>query len=71
VGTKRVTGAKVGHLSRSRFPYPVSWPDIEFNQVAMMRVFDEPTAQAIEKALQPHPTQVQDWLAQAHFREWR
>jgi len=37
----------------------------------MVRVFDEPAAQAIEKALQPHPTQVQDWLAQADFREWR
>lgn len=72
VGTKCVTGAKVGHLSRSRFLYPVSWPDIEFNQIVMVRtVFDEPTAQAIERMLQPQSAQVQEWLAQADFRERR
>jgi glycosyltransferase involved in cell wall biosynthesis len=72
IGTKCVTGARVGHLSRSKFPYPVGWSDIEFNQVAMVRtVFEEPVAQAIEKMLQPQSAQVQEWLAKADFCEWR
>lgn len=72
VGLKCVTGAKVGHLSRSKFPYPVRFSDIEFNQVALVRtVFEDAVGQEIEKMLEPHSSQVQEWLAQADFREWR
>ena len=72
LGVKCVTGASVGHFSRPKFPYPVKWEDIEFNQVATVRtVFQEPVAQAIEQFFQPLPSQVQTWLAQADFGEWR
>jgi hypothetical protein len=72
VGVKCVPGARVGHFSRPRFPYPVSWGDIEFNQVAMIRtVFQEATAQTIEQLLQPLPSEVQTWLSNTDFRDWR
>ena len=72
LGVKCVTGAHVGHLSRTKFPYRVRWEDIEFNQVAMVRtVFQEPVARAIEQMLQPLPTDVQDWLSQVNFSQWR
>jgi glycosyltransferase involved in cell wall biosynthesis len=72
VGLKCVTGARVGHLTRSKFPYPVRFSDIEFNQVAMVRtVFEEPAAHAIEKMLQPHAAQVEQWLSQTDFSQWR
>jgi len=71
VGVKCVTGARVGHLSRSTFPYPVSFCDIEFNQIALVRtVFEKPIGQAIEFLLQPQSARVQEWLAQANFGEW-
>jgi glycosyltransferase involved in cell wall biosynthesis len=67
-----VTGARVGHLSRSKFPYPVRWRDIEFNQIAMARtVFQEPVARAIEQKFEPLPGDVQTWLAETDFQEWR
>jgi len=69
---KCVTQARVGHLSRPKFPYPVLWEDIEFNQVASIRtVFEAPTVQAIEQLLHPIPSQVQTWLEQTDFRDWR
>ena len=72
LGVKCVTAARVGHLSRSKFPYPVRWADIEFNQVAMVRsVFEEPVAQAIEQMMQPLPKEVETWLAQVNFCAWR
>ncbi len=72
LGVKCVTGAHVGHLSRSRFPYPVRFADIEFNQVAILRtVFEQPVCQAIEDMMQPLPSEVQNWLSQVDFREWR
>jgi glycosyltransferase involved in cell wall biosynthesis len=72
LGVKCVTEACVGHFSRSKFPYPVRWEDIEFNQVATVRtVFEEPTAHAMEQFLQPLPSQVQTWLRQTDFRDWR
>ena len=72
LGVKCVTGAPVGHFSRPKFPYPVSWEEIEFNQLATIRtVFEDPVSRNIEQLLQPLPEQVQVWLAQADFREWR
>jgi glycosyltransferase involved in cell wall biosynthesis len=72
IGVRCVTGACVGHLTRRSFPYLVSWDDIEFNQVAMVRtVFEEPVAAIIEGMLQPLPKRVEAWLAQTDFREWR
>ena len=72
LGVRCVTGARVGHLSRKKFPYPVRWEDIEFNQLALIRtVFEEPTVQAIEEMLQPIPPDVQAWLARIDLREFR
>jgi len=72
LGVKCVTGAGVGHLSRKKFPYPVRWADIEFNQLAMIRtVFEEETVAAIEELLQPLPVGVQTWLAQTDFGDFR
>jgi len=72
LGVKCVTGARVGHLSRKKFPYPVRWEDIEFNQLAMVRtVFEEETVAAIEELLQALPADVQTWLSQVDLCEWR
>jgi glycosyltransferase involved in cell wall biosynthesis len=72
LGVKCVSGARVGHFSRAKFPYAVRWEDIEFNQVATVRtVFEEPVAQAIEQLLQPLPSEVQTWLARTDFGDWR
>ena len=72
LGVKCVTGACVGHYSRKKFPYPVRWQDIEFNQVAAVRtVFEEPVVRMIERLLQPLPAEVQTWLDQTDFRDWR
>ena len=72
LGVKCVTGARVGHLSRSKFPYPVSWRDIEFNQIAMARtVFEAPVAHAIEQHFEPLHADVRTWLGDADFAQWR
>jgi len=69
---KCVTGARVGHFTRTKHPYPVRWADIEFNQVATARTaFEEPVARALEQLLQPLPSQVQSWLTNADFSGWR
>jgi len=49
-----VTGAHAGHLSRKKFPYPVSWPDIEFDSIAMARTAcDAPVAREIQQGFAP------------------
>jgi hypothetical protein len=72
LGVKCVPGAHVGHFSRPKFPYPVRWEDIEFNQLATVRtVFQESTAEAFEQFLQPFSLQVRNWLAETDFCAWR
>ena len=72
LGVKCITGARVGHLSRSKFPYPVRWEEIEFNQIAMVRtVFGESNAAALEELLEPLPQQTQEWLRRTDFSAWR
>ncbi|HZT33317.1 MAG TPA: glycosyltransferase [Bryobacteraceae bacterium] len=72
VGARCVTGARVAHLSRKQFPYPVRWEEIEFNQAAMARtVFAEPVARRMEEMLRPLPNEVETWLAEADFTAWR
>lgn len=72
LGVKCVTEARVGHLTKSRFPYPVTWEEIEFNQIAMVRtIFEDAVAQRVEELLQPLPASVQRWLNRTDFREWR
>jgi len=72
VGVKCVTGARVGHFSRPKFPYPVQWEDIEFNQLVTVRtVFQRPAARAIEEMMRPLPPAVETWLAQENFGEFQ
>ena len=72
IGVRCVTGARVGHLTRSQFPYPVKWSDIEFNQAAMVRTaFEDPVARAIEALMQPLPPVVEGWLSAVDFSPWR
>jgi hypothetical protein len=72
VGVKCVTGARVGHFSRLKFPYPVNWNDVEFNQLVTVRtVFQKPMAKAIEEMVRPLPGQVETWLAQTNFCEFQ
>ena len=72
LGVKCVTEARVGHFSRKKFPYPVKWDDIEFNQLATVRTaFQETVAQRIEEMLRPLSRQVETWLAETDFSEFR
>ena len=72
LGVKCVAAAKVGHLSRPKFPYPVRFEDIEFNQLAVVRtVFEPETASALEELIKPVPPRVQEWLDQTDFSTWR
>jgi glycosyltransferase involved in cell wall biosynthesis len=71
VGAKCVTAARAGHLSRNRFPYPVRFSDIEFNQIAMLRTtFEKPVARKLEELLLPLAPDVTAWLDQTDFHGW-
>jgi glycosyltransferase involved in cell wall biosynthesis len=72
LGVQCVPAAHVGHFSRAKFPYPVRWEDIEFNQVVTARtVFEEPVARKFEELLQPLPLESQTWLDKTDFSVWR
>jgi glycosyltransferase involved in cell wall biosynthesis len=72
MGVKCVTGAHAGHFSRSRFPYPVRWHDIEFNQAAMIRTTFEPrVSERMEELMSPLPDDVREFLAAVDFKPWR
>jgi glycosyltransferase involved in cell wall biosynthesis len=72
LGVKCVTSAKVGHLSRLAFPYPVHFEHFEFNQLAMVRtVFEEQTVNVLEQYFKPFPVAVEEWLNQADFSTFR
>jgi GT2 family glycosyltransferase len=71
-GVKCVTGAKVGHLWRPTFPYPVHFEHLEFNQLAMMRtIFEKHTVQALEQYFKPLPKVVKKWLKQTNLSTFR
>jgi len=72
LGVKCVTGARVGHLSRSAFPYPVNFEHFEFNQLAMVRTtFEEQTVNALERYFEPLPAAVGKWSDQTDFSSFR
>lgn len=71
-GVACVTQARVGHLSRSAFPYPVQFEHLEYNQAVMFRtVFEPETVRHLDQQAQPLPDQVQTWLAATDLRSWR
>jgi glycosyltransferase involved in cell wall biosynthesis len=72
LGVKCVTSAKVGHLSRSAFPYPVHFEHLEFNQLAMVRtIFEEQTVSVLEQYFKPFPEVVDKWLNDTDFSTFR
>jgi GT2 family glycosyltransferase len=72
LGVKCVADARVGHLCRPGFPYPVQYEHLEFNQIVMLRsVFQKSTVQALEKFFEPIPMPVQQWLDETNLAEWR
>jgi hypothetical protein len=67
-----VTGAMVGHLDRTTFPYPVGFDDVEFNQLVMLRsLFEDATIAVLEEFFQPLPGDVERRLAQTDISGWR
>ena len=71
-GVRCVTPANVGHLDRSSFPYPVSFDDIEFNQIVTIRsLFEEGTASLLEAFLLPISDNVRQRLACTDIEGWR
>ena len=72
LGVRCVTRAKVGHLSRSAFPYPVNFEHFEYNQLAMVRtIFEDQTVDALEQYFKPFPEVVERWLNQTDFSTFR
>jgi glycosyltransferase involved in cell wall biosynthesis len=66
------TGARVGHLSRATFPYPVHFEHLEFNQRALIRTLFEPaTVRRLEAVFDPSPPIVESWLGAADLTSWR
>jgi glycosyltransferase involved in cell wall biosynthesis len=71
-GVRCVTGACVGHLWRPAFPYAVSFDDLEFNQLALVRtVFEESTVRAIDPFFHPLQPRVAEWIDSADISGWR
>lgn len=72
LGVKCVTGACVGHLCRTSFPYEVTFEQLEFSQLVVVRsTFESPTIERLERDFDPIPPNVQDWLAKADVAGWR
>jgi glycosyltransferase involved in cell wall biosynthesis len=72
LGVKCVTAAAVGHFWRPRFPYPVQFDQLEFNQLVFLRtVFADSTVQRLEPFFEPIPERVRAWLEEAPVPEWR
>jgi glycosyltransferase involved in cell wall biosynthesis len=72
LGVKCVTAARVGHLSRSQFPYAVRFEDLEFNEMILTRtIFQEPVMWAIDQIVKPLPPEVVTWLEQTNLYQWR
>lgn len=67
-----VTTARVGHLSRNAFPYPVGFEHLEFNQLVMIRsVFEASTIERLERFFAPLPQTVTEWLEETDVQGWR
>jgi len=72
VPVRCVANARVGHLSRSSFPYQVCFEHLEFNQLVMIRsVFEEQTVARLERFFHPLPDAIHPWLAEIDVQGWR
>jgi GT2 family glycosyltransferase len=66
------TYARVGHLSRTAFPYPVQFEHLEFNQLAMIRtVFEPETITRLEAAFGVRAPILDQWLSKSQLGAWR
>jgi glycosyltransferase involved in cell wall biosynthesis len=64
--------ARVGHLSRTVFPYTVQYDHLEFNQMVLLRtLFETPTIERLERYFSPVPVQAASWLREADLEQWR
>jgi GT2 family glycosyltransferase len=71
-GVRCVPRARVGHLNRVTFAYPVTFDHVELNQLLMLRsVFEYRTVDALEADFAPLPPVVAGWLADAELSPWR
>jgi glycosyltransferase involved in cell wall biosynthesis len=71
-GVRCVASAKVGHLYRSSFPYPVQFEHVEFNQLMMIRgLFQQETVTRLERYFDPMPAKVAEWAAGTDLGSWR
>ncbi len=71
-GVKCVTEARVGHLWRPAFRYPVYFEHLEFNQLALIRsVFDAQTTALLQACFEPVPERVREWWTESDVRSWR
>ena len=67
-----VTDACVGHLDRRTFPYPVSFADVEFNQLVLIgSLFEDTTAALLAGYFDPVPDDVAGRLCEADVAGWR
>jgi hypothetical protein len=72
LGVRCISQARVGHLSRESFPYPVRFDHLEFNQLVMLRSLFEPaTIRRLEVLFEPLPHDVRTWLAGIDLSAWR
>ncbi|MGI5148115.1 glycosyltransferase [Plantactinospora sp. CA-294935] len=72
LGARCVADARVGHLSRKTFPYPVYYDHVEFNQLAFLRsVFEHRTVEVLQRPFEPLSDPVRTWLAEAGIGQWR
>jgi polypeptide N-acetylgalactosaminyltransferase len=71
-GVKCVTNVEVGHLFRPKHPYSVSWNQLEYNQLAIIRsVFEKNTIKVLEESFKPLPEQVGKWFQEVDLSEWK
>ena len=71
-GVACVVNARVGHLTRQAFPYPVQFEHLEFNQAVMLEtVFSRATVERLRPHYQPLPQTSREWLAAINLESWR
>lgn len=64
--------ARIGHLTRRSFPYPVTFEDVELNQLVMIRsIFGYRLVEALQAFFEPLPDAVRHRLSTLDVGQWR
>jgi hypothetical protein len=67
-----VPEARIGHLTRRRFPYRVTFDDVEVNQLVMIRsIFDYRAVEALERLFEPLSDPARQRLRSLDIGPWR